>query len=236
MKLYLSLSLSLLITLSSCANKQIKGSKTIIKKDLNLSNFNSINVSSVYELDLVQSDTYKVTFECNDNIEKFIDVNVKGKTLMVGLKGSQSYKNLTLKIIIHAPDIESIKASGATEINIKNFNFNSLTIDLSGASDLDAILKVKEQLVINASGASEIKMKGKAKTMDLDFSGASDFDGKELVISEMTNIDASGASEIEVYCNGVINIDASGASEIKHFGNGKIKTIDISGASSVKKG
>lgn len=236
MKLFLFLSLSLFVIFSSCAHKTIKGSKTIVKKDLDLKNFNGIEVSSFYELDLVQSDTYKVTIECNDNIVKYLDIKVNGKTLMVDLKGNQSFNNVTLKIIIHAPDIESIKASGATEINIKSFNFNNLGITLSGASDLDAILEVKEKLTIDASGASEIKIKGNTKNMALYFSGASDFDGEELIVTETVNIDASGASEIEVYCNGTINIDASGASEIKYYGSGKIENTEVSGASSVKKG
>ena len=225
---------TLIFILGSCNIDSIPGSSNMTKKKYALKNFNSIDVSSSFDLELIQSKDYKIVVQCNENIKEYIDVYLEEECLYVGLKGNNLFSNIDLKVTIHAPDINNIEASGASSIDIEKYKVKNLEFHLSGASDLKADLNISEHLSIEASGASDIKLKGKAKNVDLIFSGASEFSGKKLVISDELTLDSSGASSVTVTANGTLDIESSGASSVTYYGKGKVIRKDISGAGSIQ--
>jgi hypothetical protein len=102
---------------------------------------------------------------------------------------------------------------------------------------LKAYIAVKNLDEIYGSGASDFNIEGSLTTsnLKLNFSGASDLDGK-LVISNKLDIHLSGASDIEINGSAAeVTIDANGASDVKAY---EFKTtnciVDASGASSVR--
>jgi hypothetical protein len=83
------------------------------------------------------------------------------------------------------------------------------------------------------SGASNIDIKSpsNSQALNVGVSGASNFRGRNLT-AKKADLDASGASHIEVEVTDVLRADASGASSIDYYGNPKAKT-GSSGASHV---
>jgi hypothetical protein len=67
----------------------------------------------------------------------------------------------------------------------------------------------------------------------VDASGGSDFKGYDLV-AEVCELEASGASDIEITANREISARASGASDILYRGKPAVKEAKSSGASSVR--
>ena len=110
-------------------------------------------------------------------------------------------------------------------------NADSLSLDMSGASDFKGDVKVGN-LTLELSGASDAKISGAASTVTIQSSGASDVKGYDLV-TEVCNAKASGASDINITVNKELSASASGASDISYKGNGVIKDQHTSGASSV---
>ncbi|MBL1280510.1 MAG: DUF2807 domain-containing protein [Fluviicola sp.] len=227
--------LSIILLFTSCNIDSIKGSNTIITKNYELNEFTSIDVSNTFQLELIQSDDFKIVLKCNDNVAQYVDVFVEDGCLFAKLKPHHSFSNLQLELTVHAPAISKIEASGASSVTIEDYKTENLSFDFSGASDFDGKVNVKNQLNIEASGASKFDIRGKAKNSLLDFSGASELSGKKLIISDELIIDSSGASSLKVTANGTLEIDASGASNIIYYGDGTITNSDISGVSSVEK-
>lgn len=227
------IALLILTTMFSCSFDSVQGSSKIIKKKYDLKNFNSIDVSNSFDVEFVQSDTYKVTLDCNENILEYVDLKVDENKLVAKLEGNHSFTNTTLKLKIHLPELEEVQSSGACEIKFKEFHSDNLLIELSGASEVKGQLFIKEKMIIDASGASEIKLNGKTKNLELDLSGASEFKGKNFIVANHFVLDASGASDIETTVNGTLDIEASGASEVDHYGKGKVINKDVSGAGSI---
>tara|TARA_R110002072_G_scaffold302060_2_gene483624 strand:- start:48884 stop:49588 length:705 start_codon:yes stop_codon:yes gene_type:complete len=225
---------SVFFLLSACNFETVKGSDIITQKSFDITDFTEIDVSSAIEVELLQSDDYKVTLECNDNVVEVIDISKKEEILRVKVKGSYAFTNVKIKVTIHAPAINRIESSGASSITIEDYEAKNFELDFSGASEINAKLIVSEQLKVEASGASSIKLRGKAKNVSLDFSGASDFDSKKLIVSDKLTAESSGASSIKVTANGTLELDVSGASEVTYYGNGTISKSDISGAGSVE--
>ncbi len=64
-----------------------------------------------------------------------------------------------------------IECSGASKLYLADFNANEVQLDLSGASYAE--VSAAEKLIVEASGASDVKYKGEPKTFTVDTSGAS---------------------------------------------------------------
>lgn len=110
------------------------------------------------------------------------------KELDIDLSGASD-----LKINLDASEI-NIEASGATDIELMG-SARELEIDVSGASDINTLDLEVDNVVIDASGASTIKV----------------FANKDL------RVDASGATTVRYKGSPSVSFDSSGASSIRRY-------------------
>lgn len=141
--------------------------------------------------------------------------------------------NKNLKAYVSYKTLKSLAASGGSDINVESIIATSeLSLRVSGGSDFKGAVDVNE-LTVRQSGGSDIRISGRATTLTVDASGGSDFKGYDL-IAELCELEASGASDIEITANREISARASGASDIYYRGKPAVKEAKSSGASSVK--
>ncbi|OYW17168.1 MAG: hypothetical protein B7Z54_08720, partial [Sphingobacteriales bacterium 12-47-4] len=81
---------------------------------------------------------------------------------------------------------------------------------------------------------SDIQIKGKATDLKINCSGASEFKSIDFQ-TDYCDIEASGASSIQLTVNKEISARVSGASDIKYKGEGTVRNIKTSGASSISR-
>jgi hypothetical protein len=152
----------------SQTNKMKNPSKLMVYitvKDLNkisvngASELKSETVIKSDKLELNSSGASEVTLELEVN-ELVSDFSGASE---ITLKGTASKHTITL--------------SGASELKAGEFETKEMTINASGASDLE--VNVKEKLSGQISGASSLKYKEDPKENSLNISGASEINGKE---------------------------------------------------------
>ena len=138
-----------------------------------------------------------------------------------------------LKAYVSYKTLKSLEASGGSDINVDgSIAADELSLRISGGSDFRGMINVSK-LNVDQSGGSNVRISGKATTVRVDASGGSDFKGYDLV-SEVCNLEASGASDVEITVNREVMARASGASDIHYKGNPSVKEAKATGASSVK--
>lgn len=127
-----------------------------------------------------------------------------------------------------------VKASGASDVYLeKPVRISNLCkIDLSGASDLNASDLECDKIECNSSGASDIKLTGKANDGQYNCSGSSDIKSYDFVVKRL-NCQASGSSDIMTNVTEKLEASASGSSDIKYKGNPKVNK-NASGASDIE--
>ncbi|HQU94415.1 MAG TPA: head GIN domain-containing protein, partial [Pyrinomonadaceae bacterium] len=187
-----------------------KGSGNVASERRTVEEFSKLDVSHVFQVEVVAQSDYAVEVEADDNLLQFIKTEVSGDTLHIELDQRVKTSN-GMKIRISAPDIERVQASGASRVNISNLKNSELAID--------------------TSGASKINVSGETGTLTVDVSGASQIDAGELS-TVIANVDASGASHVNVNVSKDLTAEASGASRITYSGPAHVSK-STSGASSV---
>jgi hypothetical protein len=200
-------------------------------------NFHAISVSSAFDVYLTQDKEEKVAVSASETkYLEYIKVEVRNGVLEIGWdhKGKWNNGNKKLKAYISFKIIDKLKASGACNVSIIGvLKADDLLVDLSGASDLKGKMDTKK-LTFDISGASDSKISGVAVSLDIDASGASKFKGFDLA-TDYCSIRASGASDIKITVNKELSATASGASDIDYKGAGVIRDIKTSGASSISR-
>jgi hypothetical protein len=173
--------------------------------------------------------------EADDNILEYIEVHTDGSTLEIYTEGNIRLKpSHKIKVYVSNPEYKELQVSGASSIRSENeiTSPDALHVDLSGASE--GRLEVNApKISVNLTGASNANIKGKTKDFEGSASGASEIRGFDL-LTENAEVDASGASNIEVYASVKIAGQASGASGVNYKGNAQVN-VGKSGASSVNK-
>jgi len=229
---------SLIILVGGCreiAGERVKGSGHVITENRTASGFNNVDISGAIDVYVKQDSVSSVKVEADDNILEYIQVHSDGSTLEIYTENNIRLKPTNkIKVYISNPQYKEIQVSGASTIRCENeiTSADAIDIGLSGASDGRLELNAPK-ISVHLTGASNTSIKGKTKDFEGSASGASEIRGFDL-LSENADVDASGASHIEIFASVKIDGQASGASSVNYKGNAQ-SSVEKSGASSVNK-
>jgi hypothetical protein len=125
--------------------------------------------------------------------------------------------NKRMRAYVSFKKINRLKASNASDVLISGpLRADVLLIELSGASDLKGRIEANK-LELEQSGASDANVSGKVTELIINASGASDLQGYGLQ-SDICTVNASGASDVRVTVNKELTANANGASSVKYHG------------------
>lgn len=99
-----------------------------------------------------------------------------------------------LKIVIKAPSVKTFDLSGPTELKIRGYDQPTLDLTLTGSSD--------------------VKVQGRAGTVNVDVSGAGDARLDELIVED-AKVSVSGSGDVRVGASGKADVDVSGSGEVR---------------------
>ncbi len=200
--------------------------------------FHAIHISSAFDVILTQGTEAQVAVSANDEkLLPYIITTVTNGVLIVKTENNKALwrGNHKLRAYIAVKDLDELKVGGATTVKIdNNLNANSLKLDLSGSSRFNGVLTVNEKLSIDLSGASDLNISGKASETSITASGASDVKAYDFK-TEVCSVQASGASDIQISVDKELSANLSGASSIRYKGEATVKNLKTSGASNVSK-
>jgi hypothetical protein len=229
----ISAALITLFIIVSCNVIGEMGSGNVIREERKVSSFNGIDVSGAFDVILTQGTANSVIVEADDNLMELIRTEVHGSILVIDNK-KPIYHSKSLKVFITFTELKSIDLSGAVDIESQGkLTLTDLVFSGSGASDGNLDMDV-QNLKIDCSGGSKLKLSGSAKDVDVDASGAVDLFAFDFP-AETYKLSISGAGKAEITVSKELSVDISGAASVRYKGNPTKNIQDISGAGSVKK-
>jgi len=232
MKQLLFLSL-ILITLSSC--HYVDGSGNIITQTRTTADFKRIAASHGFEVEVKTGPAIEVVIEADDNVMKYVETEVNGDLLKIGIKDHVTLSDAHLKAYITAPQINGIKASSAADVIVKDLLKNSgkLTFSASSAGSIIADIDAPDVEAKTSSGAT-IKLSGRTRNFDASASSGSNTKAGELS-SENTVVSASSGSTATVHASVTLKATASSGASVNYYGGAAVERSVSSGGSVDKK-
>ncbi len=222
-------------------------------KAYDLSGFTGVRVDNDFSATVSRGTAFKVSVTVNENLVKYLTVEVKGDTLHIGLDPTVTYRLTDLRAEVTMPSVGGaevsgasdvyltdfsssaaleLKASGAGQLSLKDVKAGAVTFDASGGSRIEGDLSCVDLSGV-ASGASTAAVGGAASTATLEGSGGSKLLMNLFTIQDAT-VNLSGASQAAVRVDGTLAADLSGASKLDYYGSAKLSKTSVTGASQIQ--
>lgn len=221
----------------SCGVNVLKGegNKGTVARSVPAFNAVDVSVSSDVKITVAEGAVPRVELVGYENIMKHVKTEVKNGVLEISFDLDDTWQidDEDMKVVVTVPSLSSLSLSGSPDAEIygilKGAEFK---LDVSGASSVMIDNINTDKLLVDMSGASELKVKGGAvKLASYDISGAGKIEAYPLQTEE-TDASFSGAAEGEVSVSKKLDAGISGAGSIKYKGTPEI-VKHISGVGSV---
>lgn len=209
------------------------------KKDRTVSGFTGLSVSSGIDVYLTQGSSEKLTLEAKGVDEDRVISEVKNGTLKLyierkGFSGWNFGRNTYVKAYLTFKQLSNLQASGGADVfGQGKLSFNDLNLEASGGSDVKLDLKADE-LNVSATGGADATLQGSVRTLNAHGSGGADLDARKLT-ADICNANSSGGSDVYVNASKELSMKASGGSDIYYYGSAKVLAKSESGGSDIKR-
>jgi hypothetical protein len=191
--------------------KGIEGSGELETRELDLKDFDAIELGGAFAVEVKFGDRQKVEVTIDDNLWDNLEADVSGSTFELGWdKNCDPDDDCRVEITVRK--LERLEVHGACEALVHDFDGDKFEFNVHGAAELD-INGTVDVLEIHISGAAEVN--------------ARDLQAKSVKAR------ISGAAEAEVYASESIDAHISGAGELDYWGGPDKKSTKVSGVGSI---
>ena len=212
--LILFLIITTIIIIVSCyPMNSIKGSGKIVSEDRELTNFSSIKLLGSIDVNINYSDNYDCTVRGDDNLISIIKTEVVNNHLQISTTKSYSTTD-GLVVNVNAQEYDEVFISGSGDINIIDFNNETLSLNINGSGDITA--------------------NGEVNTLFAKISGSGDIISTELKSKSVT-ITINGSGDAKIWASDSISAKINGSGDIEYYGNPTNVESKINGSGDIVK-
>jgi hypothetical protein len=194
-------------------------------RDYQVRNFEGLDISWTYKVELTRSSHYGVSVEAPDFIFPYLEVEVRGDVLSLGVR--ELPKDIRKKIEalsrsgeirarVSMPELTSLEMSGASQISTNDeflHRNDKFKMRLSGATAVRGFAVKAVDADIICSGAAKFELKGEFDRVDMVLSGA--VNGKLKSSPKRMAMMLSGAATLETEGEVVeLSVQGSGAAKV----------------------
>lgn len=192
----------LLIVLTACGVRAIRGSGVIKSEMREVDEFDRVSVCCGMELIIRHGDNASVEIEADDNLLPEISSRVSGNRLTIdfneGLIQTSYRPSTTIKVAVIVDELHGANVSGGGRLNIGPFETEEFEISLSGGSTAITEGLQATDLNIDISGGGKLTgERFEATAINVDLSGGSQVTLGSLM-GEKLEVDVSGGGRFVV--------------------------------------
>jgi phage shock protein PspC (stress-responsive transcriptional regulator) len=186
-------------------------------KQFPVGDFKKVDIGGAYSIIIRQGNEYNVSADGEEEDIDDLKIYVEDGTLRARRSNEfnifDNNRGRRVGLIITMPTVERLSLSGVNKTLVTGFKgLAKLDVDISGASKTEINVETNE-LTVGISGASKATLKGSAQKVELDAHGACKIEATEMNI-QSANVEASGASRVELGRVPNLSRNANGASKI----------------------
>jgi len=206
--------------------KTIEPSGNIITKEVNVSSFDQLDVSGVFNVMLTQGNKEEVKIEADDNLQSLFEVKNEGSKLTIGMKKDVNFKgNTKMKVYITFKNLKSmdLKTVGNV-ISVSTMSFDELNINNKSVGNVDLKLNTPKLNIQNKS-VGDVKLSGKADNVTIYNKGVGSIQAANFVVQKM-DIENSGIGSAEVNAEKELKVKDSFLGKVSNKGSATTRRMN----------
>jgi hypothetical protein len=210
----------------------VAGSGRIVEAEPPVDELTGLQVGSAFDVSLTPGPEPAVLIRADDNVIDMVTAEVTGGVLRIGLDGRARNATLEAEVTVPPDGLASIDLDGAATATATDpVTDDSVEITADGASRAFLVVSAQE-VTVKANGASTVNLTGEASELTASADGASTIAVVELPVTT-AEVDAGGASTVELTVTGELTARAGGASTIRYSGSPDEVDKQTGGASTI---
>jgi len=213
----------------------VTGSGDLVTIEEDYGEFTRIEVEAAFDVEVRRGTGLEVAITVDDNVEEYLEVEVSGDTLRIGMEDGTSFMDTTREAVVTMPSLEGLVTSDAVTASISGFEgLPALRLELSDASELVGTDLVVGTLEVDVSDASKVRLSGSGESAELRVSDASELDLLDFTLMKVS-IRLQDASSGTLSVTESLTADVSDASSLEYVGAPGVREfLDISDGSEVE--
>lgn len=227
---------TLLVVVTTQAQKKIKGNGKMTTITRTTSDYDGVKCAGSFDYILVSGTEGKITIEGEKNLLEYIVTEVKDGNLIVKTEDRINLRtsyNKTIKITIPFQDINSVSLAGSGDLwNEDKITSTNLKVALAGSGDLKLTVDASS-IDASLAGSGDLTLKGNTNSLEASVAGSGDFHGFDLQTNH-TIVSVAGSGDATVVSNESLKARVSGSGDIKYKGNPKTEDTKVAGSGKIE--
>jgi phage shock protein PspC (stress-responsive transcriptional regulator) len=184
--------------------------------------FSEIEVSGAFRVLVRQGDSYKAEAAGRPDDLSDVRLDIRGNRLVVRNRGNNGLLSVfgehrnPILVTVTLPRLRSLELSSACQADVSGFRDDELRLDASSASSVRLSVNVP-RLEVDLSSAAHAELSGSATKLLVDGSSASSLEALNLRATQ-ASIDLSSGSEAKVHATDELKVDLSSGSLVRYTG------------------
>lgn len=217
------------------SSKKIKGDGNHTTTTRNVSDFEKIEVSGSFDVELIKGNEGNITINADANLMEYIITEVKKRKLQIKTeKGIQIKPTRKIKITLTFESMNAIAMAGSGNIHSSDqIESNELKLSVAGSGDMD--LKVDTgELKSSIAGSGNIHLSGTSDDLTCSIAGSGNVKGDDLKANK-TSVSIAGSGNVEVNAVEEIHAKIAGSGNVIYSGNPSVQKSNSIGSGSIRK-
>jgi hypothetical protein len=217
----------LMLSVTSCYFDDIDGRDPVVKQELILPSFESIDFQISGDVTVIQGAEQQVFVTSQRNIIEKLNTRVVNGNWEISLEhGRYDYDVMSITIIL--PNIEDIHLSGSGTIELDNFEVqNNIEFILAGSGkvnigEISGPAFVKAEVIGSGSIIANKPFNG-LHQLDVEIYGSGMFRGFQIE-PEVCHVDITGSGSAQVHPISTLDVNIDGSGSVFYKGNPSIST------------
>lgn len=225
-----------LLLLSGCTDgyRSIEGNGVLEKRDKDLNEFEAIEISGDFDVKVISSPGYRVSYTADENLMKYMIIDQKGDRLRISSKNNVSLKpSRKIEVQVYGNGIGQFELTGSGSVVSEGILENDDKIEVIIAGSGDANLEIKTpDTKVRIGGSGKVMLQGKTRNTKVNIAGSGDYLGENL-LSENVDVSIAGSGNARVFASVDLKIHIAGSGDVAYKGNPTNIKKNIAGSGSV---
>ncbi|MGB3455906.1 MAG: DUF2807 domain-containing protein [Litorimonas sp.] len=190
------------------------GDRSSAKRDVvtqhDLSGFDKIEVSGVYELDIREGDRFSVRTEATEKDARRQDVTVSNGRLILAANDDEKRnwnpgdRDGSILAVITLPRLSGLEVAGVATGEVSAFTGGNLSVEIAGVGNLE--------------------LSGECDSLEIEMAGVGEVDAEDLVCEDV-EATLGGVGELSVHATRRVEANAGGIGQIEVYGDPGIRDV-----------
>jgi autotransporter translocation and assembly factor TamB len=195
----------------------------ITSVELELDDFEKLELAMDAQVILTQGDVQEVTFEGKSDILDELNLDIRSNGTWI-IRTNDCVRDVDdLTFYITTPYLERIELTSSGDIRSTNTLLSDdIDIRSTGSGEINIALEA-DDTEVDLSGSGDVYIEGEADELNLTITGSGDFEGFDFACNRV-DVRISGSGDAEVRANDALRVRISGSGDVLYRGQ---PTIDV---------